>query len=442
MIRMMVPVVVWMLCSVGSAQAQTLPETVAQALAYAPSMQAAEAARRASDEDFVLGRAWLRPYVVAKGAIYTRDQDYTYKRPNPILANKVMNHQRSYGVTLYQPLFDLEKWAGYQQGKLLRATGELKLALQRQQVMLQVAAAWLAVVRAQAGLAAAAQSEREMSRVAKQAQVAFDVGTVAVNDSLSASSRRDLAKARRIRAAQALAEARARLDSLAGHPVSMHVELPAHVQPLRAEPDQLAVWERRAASAAIDVQLHDDALEMADAGKLKALGGALPKVQVVAGWNRDNSSDGIYGGTQLTDASIGVEFSMPLYAGGGTWAQQRKSLHQKRQAEFALQEAKRSARLAAREAFLELQTTAAEVQALDAALASAKVERRAAAAGYAAGIRSVTETLDAEARLAIAKQRYADAVARHSMAYLRLLAAANQLTVERMRAVDRLFGAS
>lgn len=423
------------------AEAESLKSAVIAALEHAPALQAAEAARDASKEDITLGRAWLLPYVVADGSLTRQDQDSSYGNITVarFLTTTARNNQRAYSIKAYQPLFDVAKWASYQQGKISAATGALKLAMQRQQTILQAAAAWLSVMRAQAAFAAAQASEQAMKRLAIQAKVSFDVGTVAINDALAARSRRDLAKAKRIRARQLLDQAKAELYSLVGKQIVVSVDLHHGLQPLHANPDDLNAWQQQAERAALTVRLRDQAIAMADAAHLQAIGSATPKLQLVATWGREKNSDGIFGRSADKDTSIGIEFSMPLYAGGSSWAKQRKSSKEKVQAEFEREEAKRSARLAALQSLLGLRTTAAEVAALDVALSSAETETKAAQASFDVGVRTITEALDAEERLAVARQNYADAVARHAMAYLQLLASADKLTAASLSVVDQLF---
>jgi len=422
-----------------SAHAESLKSVVDQALAHAPLLQAAEAARDASKEDVILGRAWLLPYVVANGSLTRKNQDLNYDRsglPAALLSSTVRNNEQVYGIKAYQPLFDVEKWAIYQQGKVSAATGEVRLSMQWQQTILEASAAWLDVIRAQAAFSAAQASEQAMNKLAMQAKASFEVGTAAVNDSLSASSRRDLSKAARIRAGQVLTQAEAQLNSLVGKEMRVSVELHQGMEPLQVKQDKLDIWEQRAEIMALGVQLSDQAVAMAEAEHLKSVGRAMPTLQMVAGWNRNKSSDGTFGASTVKGVSIGLELSMPLYAGGATWAQQRKSSKEKIQAEFKVAEARRMARLAARQSLLGLRTTAAEVKALDAALSSAKAETKASQAGFEVGVRTITDALDAEERLAVAKQRYADAVARHAMAYLQLMASTNELDESSVSRVD------
>ncbi|MDQ7058160.1 MAG: TolC family protein, partial [Ghiorsea sp.] len=303
-----------------AADAPNLNSAVVLALEHTPSLQAAQAARDASVEDVSLGRAWLLPSVVVTGSLTRINQDFNYDKPSAFLSPTVRNREQDYGIRISQPLFDVAKWAMYKQGSISAATGEVKLAIQRQRTILEASAAWLDVMRAQAAYAAAKASEKAMDRLATQAKAAFDVGTAAVNDSLSASSRRDLAKAGRIRAGQVLAQAKARLNSLVGQPLDVSVALHQGIKPLHAMPDALQTWEQRAEVNALGVRLSSQGIAIADAAHLQAVGTAMPNLQLVAGWNHNKSSDGIFGGSTVKAAYIGVELSMPLYAGGATWA--------------------------------------------------------------------------------------------------------------------------
>lgn len=416
----------------------SLRSVVAQTLEHAPALQAAESGRNAAAEDAALGRAGLLPYFAGKGSVTRQRQDFTYDRPSAFLSPSVRNNERAYGIHASQTLFDLERWGAFQQGKASASGGELRFDLQKQQTILQASSAWLDVVRTQAAFEAAQASEQAMEKLAMQAEAAFEVGTAAMNDALAAKSRHALARAGRIRAGQMLEQAAASLNSLVGRRIEVSVPLSPGITPLAAIPDDSDLWEQRAEAHALGVQLSEKSVELAEAGHLKAVGSALPKLQLVAGWDRNISSDGSFGGSTVKGSYVGVELNVPLYAGGGAWAMQRKTTMEKSRAQFEREEARRMARLGAQQALLGLRTTAAEIEALDAALASAVAEKEAAQIGFEVGLRTITEAMDAEERLAVARRDYADAVARHAMAYLQLSAAAGDLDMQTPERVEAL----
>jgi len=426
-----------LLASVAQASPVTLEQAVQDALAHAPALKAAIAARNSAQEDKTLGRAWLLPYVVANGSWQRVLEGISYDKPVGFpLALHINMIQSDYGIKAFQPLFDLQKWSLYKQGLVSAAMGDTSLQLARSQTMLAAASAWLDVMRTIQRLKAARASEQAMQKLAEQAAASFKAGLAPVNVSLEAISRHDLARAQRIRAEQTMNQAKAVLSSLLGREAEVTGDMNASAEPLALKQSSEQDWLQQAGNAD-KVQLAKRSVSLADAVKLKSLGGALPKVQLVAGWNKQRSSGGVFGvGSTIKNASIGIEVSMPLYAGGSTWAQQRKSEQEKIRAEADLAEAQRSAQLATRQAWLQWRATGAELGAMKAALASALSEREAAHAGFEAGLRTMTEVLDAEDRLARARAGLADSIASHGLSVLQLHAAVGSLHTDQVERVQ------
>ncbi|MDQ6992206.1 MAG: TolC family protein [Mariprofundus sp.] len=430
-----------MLLSIGSVQAATvsLEEAVDEALLHAPALQSAQAARNSGHEDAAIGRAWLRPYLALNGSWNRVRQDNVYYTPPAgfPLANELNMVQSYYGIKAYQPLFDLGKWSLYKQGLASSAMGDISLKLTRRQTILTTAAAWLDVMRTTHRLRAAKASEQAMVKLAEQASAAFEVGLEPVNSSLAAISRRDLARAQRIRAALVLHQAQAVLLSLSGNSADVVVAIDRSIAPLLLDHASEQQWQQLADHEE-NVALAKQALALAAASKLKALGGAMPKLQLVAGWEKQRSSAGIFGtGSEVQSASIGVEVSMPLYAGGATWAQLRKSEQEKIRADMDLAEAQRGAHLGAQQAWLQWQATGFELTAIKAALTSARSEQQAAHAGFDAGLRTLTEVLDAEDRLANARATLVDSIASHALSVLQLYAAVGALDTDKVALVQQ-----
>jgi len=275
-----------------------------------------------------------------------------------------------------------------------------------------------------------------MTRLAEQAKASFDAGLEPVNSSLAATSRRDLAHAQRIRAELSRNQALAVLASLLGHDAEVAVHIDTNIGPMQLARSDEQAWLQLAEQEE-GVHVAKEAVLLADAGKLHALGGAMPKVQLVAGWDNKRSTAGTFGsGSDVKSTSIGVEFTMPLYAGGSTWAQQRKSEQESIRADADLSEAQRHADLATRQAWLQWQASGVELQAMQAALASARSEQVAAHAGFDVGLRTLSEVLDAEDRLAGVRAALADSVAAHGLSVLQLHAAVGALDNEQVEQVQ------
>jgi len=418
------------------AEPLSLQQAVDLALAHAPAVQAAEAGRDAAAEDEALGRSWLLPYIEASGSIQRRRHNTAYDTPQTLFKNDLNYNENTIGVRVVQSLFDLERWAGYRQGELSAESGELRLRLERQRLMLETVQAFLDAMTAQAALSAAGARETAAQKLAVQAEAAQRVGTAAMPERLDAEARRDLAKADRLRAENDLDQARSRLASLIGSSVDglnppQFADVTADLANMKPE-----AWEEKAAAQALPVQLAGVQFGVAEQGKRKALGGALPKVEAFGQISRDRSSDTILNrGVTVRDQAIGVQVKMPLYAGGGTTAQMRKSEKEALQAEFLMADDVRLARLTARQAFLAMRAAGAQLEATRQSVLSTSRAADAAHLGHDVGLRSISEVLDADERTFTAQKNLAAASAQYVFAALQLRASVGELTGRPLPAV-------
>jgi len=429
-----------LLCApqVWASETVSLQVAVQQALQHAPALQAEQAARDAAQENKNLGKAQLLPYVAVSGSLNRQKQQFVYDIPNAFLRTNVNSLNSSYGIQLAQPLFDLSKWALYKQGELGAISADLKLAIKRQQTILQTASAWLDVMRSKAALDAAKHNEQAMQDLTKKARIAFQVGLSSMNDSLAAQSRSDLARAARIRAESALLQAQSTLNSLLGHTVAINVHIADNFHALMLHPNTLHAWQEHAEQQSLTIALAHEQADVFDNQYTEALGNAMPKVQLVAGWNRNQSTDGTFGGSSVKTSMIGIEVNAPLYAGGALSAKRRQVTQQKVQAEYQIAEAKRSTRLSIQQTWLALQSNLAELSALKQAKKSAQQALKASQVGLEVGLRTLNDVMDSEQRLASTQESYADALARYAMTWLQLHATAGHLQSTDLKALDDL----
>ena len=418
------------------AEPLSLQQALELALTHAPAVQAAEAGRDAAAEDAALGRAPLLPQIEVSGSLQRRRHRTDYDTPQTLFKTDLNYNENTIGVRVVQSLFDLQRWAGYRQGELSAEGGELRLQLERQRLMLETAQAFLDATTAQAALSAASARGEAAAKLAVQAEAAQRVGTAAMPELLDAEARRDLARADRLKAENDLDQARARLASLTGKPVDSLKPSPLSTMPAGQAADRPEHWEDQAAVHALAVKLAEVQFGVAKQGKRKALGGALPRVEAFGELARDRSSDTILNrGATVRDQAVGVQVKMPLYTGGGTTAQMRKSEKEAVQAEFALADDVRLARLTARQAFLANQSAAARVAAMRQAVLSARKAAQAAHLGHEVGLRSITEVLDADERSFTAERNLAAASAQYVFAALQLRASVGELTDRPLPAV-------
>ena len=421
----------------ASAAEITLVRAVEMALEHAPAMKAAEAGRDAAGHDFEIGRAALLPRLDATGSHQLRKQKTRYDDPQSVFRPDLKYRDSTVALRAVQPLFDLERWAGYRQGVLSAETGEMRLRLERQRLMLETAQTYLEAVMAGSALSAARAKEESAERLSAQAKAMFEAGVSAVNERLEADARRDLAVAERFAAENSLDQAVARLASLTGD------NEPKVISPLISSrpPEGFSIapeaWESRASESALSVRLARLQFRTAEKEEMKAWGGNLPKVEAFASIEGSRATSGQLGGTRSRNQAIGVQVSMPLFAGGGDWAELNKSKKAALQAQFALQDDIRLARLTARQALLGYSASISQLHAMKNAVASAKEASNAARAGHEVGLRTMSDVLDADERYFDAEKNLAEAESQLVFAELQLKSSVGTLDSE---ALPEVFG--
>ncbi|MDX8401093.1 MAG: TolC family outer membrane protein [Mariprofundaceae bacterium] len=426
-----------LLACAGPARAEvlTLQDAVEQALARAPGFQAERVKRQVAAEDVRLARAWLLPYVEAGGGWGRFRQRIRYDHALPFpLADRLSGTRTTVQLRLVQALFRLDRWAAWREGKLGERMAETGLALARQALVLEVAARYSEAVAADAALEAAAQKRCAMEKAARMAEARMREGLGTKPEMLAARSRAALAEADWLAARQRRDLAYARLEAMIGE---RHPPLPAAMPAVRGPDGEAAVTPEAMAELAqrqaLGVRLARLKQEMADEEVTRAWGGALPSIDLVAGISRERVTDGLFGsGSVQRNDSIGIEVRVPIFAGGGTWAQLRKSEKQRIEAGFRLEDARREAALGAREAWLGWQSALARRRSLEAAVDAAGSARDAAQRSWQEGLTDIVGLLDAESRLAEARAGLAAARAAELMARLRMDAAVGRLDAGRL----------
>jgi outer membrane protein len=140
----------------------------------------------------------------------------------------------------------------------------------------------------------------------------------------------------------------------------------------------------------------------------------------------------------LANASVGVQFRMPLYTGGASDARIRETLALAEKSRNDVEFARRSVAEATRRSFFGLQSLKAQVKALEAAESSSKLALEATQLGYKVGVRVNLDVLNAQAQLFAVQNDLAKARYDVIVTSLRLRQASGQLRAEDVANLDSL----
>ena len=124
---------------------------------------------------------------------------------------------------------------------------------------------------------------------------------------------------------------------------------------------------------------------------------------------------------------IGVEMNWNLFNGGRTRTSIKKAQMELSKAQFQLDSAKRNAAVEVKQAFMQVQTDQAKLQARKAAMDSAELVSRSSKASYNEGLKTMVDVLLAQRNAFNARQDYLNAQYDYILNVLKLKASVGQL---------------
>ncbi|MDK9701627.1 MAG: TolC family outer membrane protein [Sulfuritalea sp.] len=412
------------------------------ALAYDAQYASARAALDAGREKLPQGRAGLLP-TAGLSSNTTWNRQATGVRSEPPTGSSTEYNSNGWSVSLSQPLFRWQNWVAYNQSELAVAQAEAQFGLARQDLIVRAAQAYFDVLLAQDTLAVAQAQKVAIAEQLESAKRNFEVGTATITDTHEAQARHDLTSAQEIAAQNDLSVKRQALRAVIGKEPEGLKNLKPGVQLARPQPEDINKWVEMAESASASVQIYTALYEIAQREIEKQRSGHLPTLDLVASRSR-SSNTGSYSlgavrpGSDTDVHAIGLQLSLPIFAGGATVSKDREAVALKEKAASDLENARRTAALNARQAYLGVSSGLAQVQAYQAALTSSQSALDSNKLGYEVGVRINIDVLNAQSQLFDTRQKLAKARLDTLAALLKLKAAAGSLGEDDVAAINAL----
>ena len=427
-------------CLGGAAQAADLLGVYRDAIGYDAQFASAKAALDAGREKLPQGRAGLMPTIGFSASTAWNDFDTT-TRSTPAAEFLRKYNSNGWSVSLSQPLFRWQNWAGYKQSELAVAQAELQYSLAKQDLIVRVAQAYFDVLLSQESLASAQAQKTAINEQLASAKRNFEVGTATITDTNEAQARYDLTTAQEIAADNDLQVKRQTLATIVGKEPGALKNLKRGLQIGRPQPDDIFKWVESAEQGGLAVQLSQASLEIASREIDKQRAGHYPTLDLVASRGRSSTTAGTLtagsgGDSEVT--TIGLQFAIPIFAGGATLSRDREAVALREKASADLDNARRSAALSARQAYLGVTSGLAQVRALEQAVVSSQSALDSNKLGYEVGVRINIDVLNAQQQLYSTRRDLAKARLDTLAAQLKLKAAAGMLGQDDVAAVNAL----
>lgn len=411
-------------------EAANLSDVFRDAQAYDAQYAAAQAALRAGQEKAAQGRAGLLPNVNLGGNVRYNNVDSSLAGGDTDYASN------GAALTAAQPLFRRQNQVAYEQAKNQVKIAEMQFRAAEQDLILRVAQAYFDVLQSQDNLAFINAQKAAITEQLAAARRNFEVGTATITDTHEAQARFDLAVAQEI-AEQNTHNIRLRaLEKLIGKPAGS-LDVLVENKILKTEVASIDDWAQRAAEGNLQTEIQRLSKAIADQEVERNRAGHLPTLDAVAGYTINNNQNF---GVQQVDtrtASIGLELNLPIYQGGLTSSRVREAVANQEKARHELEAASREASLSARQAWLNVNSGAARVRALEQALVSTKAQLDSTKLGLDVGVRTNLDVLDAEQQVLSARRDLAGARYAYLLAGLALKAAVGTLAAADLAEIDQ-----
>jgi outer membrane protein len=376
--------------------------------------------------------------------------------------------QKSYTVSLTQPVFNAAALEVFKQGDLVTKVADLQFLQAQQDLVIRVSQAYFDVLTAQDNVELFQNKKALIKQQLQAAQSKFEVGSATIVDANDAQARFDLVNAQETAAQAELIIRRGVLEQLVGHTVpplkplakdakiegvvadprakvkdAKGIPIAESVNPKLPPGQELSDWVNQAESANYGVLASQLNVDIAQSSYRGSLAANYPTVNFVGttGFNAANGSPTNFNPSttqNIFNNTIALQMNLPIFSGGfnNSVIRQRAALVDKAKSDY--DNLRRTAAQATRQAFTGFYGGLATVRAFEAAEKSSASALASSQLGFDVGTLinlDVLIALDAlfTTRATLYKARY-DTI----LNALRLKAQAAALTDQDLLAVNAL----
>lgn len=386
-------------------QTLNLMDIYQQALANDPNLASALSANVAAQELIEQSKALYRPAVNFNAGVSKSETDINFLGDNPFRnAGRNSFETKNYGVEARQPIYRKDSLLQIDQSKTQVKLADKQLHLAQQNLMLRTTLTYFDVLIAQENIALIQAQKSAILGQLEQAKANFDVGVATITDVNEAQARYDLTVSQEIAAYNTFEVAKHSVQAITGN-------IPQTLTPVRDNiaPNPLSQamqeWIDVASKNNLNIQINEDAYTLAEQDVERARSGHLPTLDAVASYTENNQSSSAQGfGSELKTSVIGLQLQIPLYLGGSVSSRQRQAAHNQDRARSDIEVARRQAVLDTQTAYLNLNTSIAQIKAFERALSSTQSQVESTKLGYEVGVRNSIDVLNAQQQFFTARR--------------------------------------
>lgn len=306
-------------------------------------------------------------------------------------------HDTEIGITLKQPLLDLERLQTARHGSRQIDLADTMRRKSREDLSVRVAELYYAVVAARDTLAVRQAEEKTLAQQVGAARSRRALGYGTAIDVHDAEARQALAQAATVASRDDLNNARLALQEVLHQEELEELAPSPALEELPRREQSLDFWQQHARDNNIDLQMKDLQAEMARLERQATWARFSPRLHAVGSYTYSNPSESLYYGEEKeSEGYIGLRLEMDLLSGGADTAASMAAGRRLQAAQARLEESRRTVARSVQSLWDSLGSTYALAEVYEGAVRANQQAMLATEDGYREGVKVLLDVLDAQ----------------------------------------------
>jgi outer membrane protein len=395
-----------------------------------PKFSAAQSVYMAEREKLPQARAGLMPALSARAE---RDRNkYETITDSFIISRPSAQFEYSsseYSLRLSQPVYNAAVFSGFSQAKAEVRRAEAEYGAAGQDLILRVAQAYLETLLAEDNLEFARAEKASIQRQLDAAEARLKVGLATITDVHDAKARFEVSVSQETEAENTLQDKRESLRELTGRSPELLARVDNSMPLITPEPADINQWVDKSLTQNFSLLAKRAAAESSNEEIKRQRAGHYPTLDLVGMRTRNDDDGSISGpGIRADSTVVGLQLNVPLFQGGLVSSRTEEAAYRYSAAQQDFEGTRRATERQARASYLGVTGGAAKVMALTQAIVASESALDAKTQGFAAGINTNLDVLDATRDLYRAKRDLSSARHEYLLNLLRLKQAAGTLS--------------
>jgi len=435
--RLKQKVAVLLLSSLAStiSMSEDLLDVFKMSLTTDPQLLAESASRQAVAELEAQANALFLPQI---GFAANNGRVWSDTSAQNFVAGKRQYNDHGYALSITQSVYRRQNFVQQKQADIAIESAQENYRIVEQALIVRVAERYFDVLGRADDVTFAIAERESITEQLEQTQQRFDVGLATITDVLESQAAYDLSNASVIAAENELANSRERLRETSGRYLQSLAILKAESPLVSPEPENIDDWSDLALSQNPNLLVAKSAVDNASQNIELQKSGHYPSLDIVGQKSYSSQSDSSFGGSNKTHQdTIGLQFNLPIYAGGSVQSKTRESEFRLDQAMQNEEQQRRSVVRQSRESYNGVMSGISQVKALKQAVASNEKALESTQAGYEVGTRTTVDVLNVRRELFRARRDYASSRYDYILSSLRLKQAAGTVSVDDLGQINQ-----